>query len=118
MGEQAMGEAKKRGTLEERLKQANINQQQILEGLREEYGFPENAKFCGYIVHLPESDEFLADIKITSSSSVRAFAKLPDYAKLFRHQADAEKAAKHCKQKTYVAFLIDIGKQFCVIGLD
>jgi phage anti-repressor protein len=110
-----MSEAKKSGSLDERLEHENIQQQQFIEKLQKEYGFPENAKFCGYIVHQFESDQFLIDVKITSSFIYWAFAKEPDLAKRFESQADAEKVSKRCKKKTNVALLFDAGDQFCVM---
>ncbi|MDD5578007.1 MAG: hypothetical protein PHY16_01845 [Methylobacter sp.] len=106
---------KKSGGVKERLTHANIKQQQTIAKLQKEYGFPENAKFCGYIVHLPESCQFLTDLKITSSFIYWAFAKEPDLAKRFEFLADAEKVSKRCKKKANVGLLFDSGDQFYIM---
>lgn len=113
-----MGESKKRDILQERVNQAKCKNKYTIAELHEKYGLPENAVFCGYVIHLPESDEFLAELIINSSFTQRLFSKTPEMAKVFQTYKKAEKAGKHCKQRCNVGLLFDIGDQYYVLGSD
>lgn len=112
-----MGQAKRRGNLDERIKQATSKQQEEINKLKLEHELPGNAEFCGYVVLLSDSDEFLASLTITADFTQRGFAKTPELAKVFKTEDEAKKAAKHCKQDTAIAVLFDVGEQLYVIDL-
>lgn len=83
-----------------------------------EIGLPDTAKFCGYVIHLPNEDEFVADIIETQASVVRKFCNLPELAKRYQDTKKALKDAKHCKQETMICFLFDSGAQYFVTEID
>ncbi|MDD2770355.1 MAG: hypothetical protein PHT19_16660 [Methylococcus sp.] len=113
-----MGEAKRRGSKEARQEQAKSNSQQAFNKLQEEYGLPDHAKFCGYVVYIPGSDEFLSKIKISRLATQLLFSKIPHYAKTFQNKIEAEKAAYHCKRNTSIELLFDLGEQYLVTKPD
>ena len=88
-----MGQAKQRGSLEERIVQA---QQEMLEGERvtiEEakrcLELPNNAEFLGYVIHLYDQDEFVGKIEETALAINRIYVKFPDLAKIYVTAEDA-----------------------------
>ena len=70
-----MGEAKRRGSQTERV-EAAIGAVPSPEAMRESMGFAASAKFVGYVVHLPDSDEFLADA-MESNAGSRSIGMVP-----------------------------------------
>ena len=102
-----MGQAKNRGSLEDRIKQAqekkaNTETITISEAMKK-LNLPESAQFSGYVIHLPESDEFLANIDETEEMVKYAYAKTPIFAKKYENAEDAIAIAKEIeKHKIYV----------------
>lgn len=100
-----MGQAEKRGRPEERIKQAqerhdifygvNAN----LEDIRKELGLPNDAQFMGYVIHLPDQDEFVSEIIDNDITFSVAPAKLPEMVKDYHEPeqaiVDAKKITKH-----------------------
>ncbi len=83
-----------------------------------EIGLPETTKYLGYVVHLPEEDEFLMDIKETASKVLRRFAKLPEMAKRYQSLTKAKSDAKKCKQETLICYLFETQQRFYVAEID
>lgn len=67
-----MGQAKKRGSREQRIAESLGLKERSLEEIKREFGLPATAKFLGYGVHLPESDEFLAMLEQTVGTTKKA----------------------------------------------
>lgn len=99
-----MGEAKNKGSREDRIKQAQERRSAIAESLGmqrrpvaeiiEELGLPTNSTFHGYAVHIPASDEFLIEYRDQADSTGRKWAKTPDLAKCFPEFSDAYEIAR------------------------
>ncbi|MCH7309897.1 hypothetical protein [Acinetobacter sp. ANC 4805] len=116
-----MGQAKKRGSLEERIKQAQERQDNFygintsVEHIREELGLPEDAEPIGYVIHLPDQDEFVAEIIDTDMAFSVAYAKVPKMAKTYDEPelaiADAKKITKH---KLLVCVLFESSEQYMI----
>ncbi|WP_434032703.1 hypothetical protein [Cupriavidus sp. a3] len=110
-----MGEARRRGSRDQRVGAA-VSSQPTPETIRASMGFPESCKFVGYVVHLPDSDEFVA-----SASEPRPgvmfyeYAVTPGLAKVYPHHRAALKIADGIqKHRTVVAYLFDHGTQWLV----
>lgn len=79
-----MGEAKRRGNKEQRTKQAL--QEFIptpISKIKEEMNIPIDAVLLGHVIHLPESDEFLASYEEREVMNLTAWTKTPSSAKCF-----------------------------------
>lgn len=88
-----MGQAKQRGSLEERIAQA---QQEILEGekvaieeAKRRLELPSSAEFIGYVIHLYDQDEFVGKVEETALSINRVYVKIPDLAQIYETAEDA-----------------------------
>lgn len=91
---------------------------QRVKKVKEELGLTDAAKFCGFVIHIPENDEFIGKIEETSFGKVIGYATIPDYAIKFRRYDKAVKAAKKCdKYKTVIGFLFDLGEQH-IVGFE
>lgn len=86
--------------------------------LIKEHGLPENSKFIGFVVHLPDKDEFLADVEYHPGYENRMWSKVPDLAKLYKTQKKAEKEIKRYGKSACVAMLLDSGSQYIVMKED
>lgn len=85
----------------------------IVEAIQQ-LGLPEGSQFLGYVVHLPDSDEFLASFEDTPEVTKRSFSQSPLLAKRYGdyHQALGESQA--CKQHAEPWLLFDTGDQLVV----
>lgn len=108
-----MGESKRRGSKQERVEQALESKKRKLDEIRGKLGLPENAEFCGYLVHSVDKDEFVHSIEETTMVVKRAFAKTPELAMRFDHFWDAYKYAKEDKGEIVVG-LFEVGGEFIV----
>lgn len=113
-----MGEAKKRGNRDQRIAHA-IAAQPTAETVRVGMGLPETCQFHGYVVHLPDTDEFLAGSGVTAPGvSAFKYGASPDHAKTWSSYRDAERAAAQIKKhRTVVAYLFDNDNQW-LLGFD
>lgn len=84
-----------------------------LDDLRKQLGLPNDAEFCGYLVHVEDKDEFLGLIEETNLATKRGFVESPEHAKRFDEFGDAFKVARKEKNEIVVG-LFDLGKQLCV----
>lgn len=82
-----MGQAKQRGSLQERIASA---QQQKLDGehitieeAKRRLELPDNAEFLGYVIHLYDQDEFVGKIEENDIAINRVYVKIPDLAHVF-----------------------------------
>ena len=77
-----------------------------IDDVKAAYGFPADAVFRGYLVHLPESDEFLVSVqkfprKWSRPSGVgRVWTQYPHIAKVFHDHRSALFAARGCDNQT------------------
>lgn len=112
-----MGEAKQRKKRAERLKSQGMSQYNI-EDLKKELNLPKEAQFLGYVVHLPDTDEFLHNLIENDMGVMKTIAKLPDMAMIFDDIELAIKATNEFNYKARVCLLFDVGSQYLVIGDD
>lgn len=111
-----MGQAKRRGSRDDRIAEALGLKQRKLEDIRRELGLPDSAEFLGYVVHIPESEEFLHSVQDSLGAVTRSFAKTPDLALPFESFGDAHAQARREKGEI-VAGLFDLGDQYFVAGI-
>lgn len=111
-----MGQAKNRGTKEERAKESNMFEAKKVEELRRAYEISDDAEFCGFLIHIPIRDEFLHSIEDSDYVIKRAFSRTPEQAKRFDHEKDARKYTRLEKGEEVVG-MFDIGTQLLVVGL-
>lgn len=112
-----MGQAKQRGSREERIKQA---QDQKLEGGRisieeakKRLNLPEGTKFRGYVINLPDRDEFLSIFEETEALVNTAYAKVPDLAKVFNSiESAVEVAEEITKHRLHICLVFESDKQY------
>lgn len=116
-----MGQAKQRGTAEERAQMARNRRHEGLqpvdiESLRAEYGLPSDAKFLGFVVWIADRDEFLLKVEAAASMTKRYYGP---QAELAEHFPTWDAAAAHAKQSNHqavVAAAFDTGDKIVVIG--
>lgn len=119
-----MGQAKKRGSQEERIRQAQERKDHFygnkssIKEVRQQLGLPDDAQAIGYIIHLPDQDEFVATIEDNNMLFSVGYAKLPEMAKVYDEPdqaiADAKKIMKH---KLLVCVLFESSKQYFINDL-
>ena len=79
------------------------------------FELPEGARVLGFVVHLPDSDEFLVVLEDSPDATLRMFVKgLPGYAKIYEKMQDAEREAAQCKQRAVVCLLAESESEFYV----
>ena len=108
-----MGQAKNRGSLEERVAQAQGLVQRTLDDIRQELELPADAKFLGYGIHLQDRDEFLGFINDRPSLTQKAWTKNPVDAVTYGKFADAFADSKRCPDSIVVG-IFDLGDQIYV----
>lgn len=116
-----MGQAKQRGTLEQRSQTARQKRREGLEPidievLRVEHDVPTDAKFVGFVVWLRERDEFLVLLDETPAMTRRAYGRAVEAAVQFPTWDEAVPHADASKHPAIVAVAFDMGKQMFVIG--
>lgn len=84
---------------------------------KQELGLPNDAEFCGYLIHVEDRDEFLGMIKETSLTIQRGFVGTPESAHRFKTYEEANKLSRSEKHEVVVG-LFDIGKQFVIYRID
>lgn len=120
-----MGQSKQRGSFDERKKQAQerLNrdyglQQVNIEEFIKEIDLPENSQFVGYVVNIPHSDEYLADIQYGDDVVNKTIAKIPALAKVFDDVEDALKARKEFSYPVDVCLMFETDQQFLVLPIS
>ena len=77
--------------------------------------FPNNTKFLGFVINLPENDEYLAVVKKSKLGNLYGWSNTPENAKLFSTYVDAEKFLDEYQKTGIVCLLFDLGKQLSVL---
>lgn len=114
-----MGQAKQRGSLGERIAQA---QQEKLDGeritieeARRRLDLPDNAEFLGYVIHLYDQDEFVGRIEESDVVINRVYVKIPDLAHIFDSVEEAiDEALKIDKYRLLVCLLFEVDNQHMI----
>lgn len=119
-----MGQAKNRGSLEERIIQAQERQNNYygtkssIEEVKQELGLPDDAQAIGYVIHLPDEDEFVAQIQDNHMIFSVGYTKLPEIAKIYEEPDQAiDDAKKITKHKLLVCVLFESSKQYFINDL-
>ncbi|MBM3105884.1 hypothetical protein IIE18_12120 [Pseudomonas sp. V1] len=117
-----MGQANQRGSFAERLAQSNEAKRNAAEALglvlrnlddiRAELGVPQDAPFLGYLVHIPDSDEFLLEYKDTPQATSRSWTKNPGAGRRFADFAEAHMIAR--PDREMVVGLFETSTQFLI----
>ena len=114
-----MGQAKNRGSLRERIAQA---QQEKLEGERitieeakRHLDLPDTAEFLGYVIHLYDEDEFVGKVEETEMAINRIYVKIPDLAQIYETAEDAvNEALKIDKYRLMVCVLFEVDNKHMI----
>ena len=106
-----MGQAKQRGSLEERIELASAGRDERVGALRETLGIPDAVKFGGYLVKVDDGDEF-----VSALGDQRAYASSPDEAKVFGAFDEAIAVADSARGEVVVA-LFDFGAKVIVVNV-
>ncbi|WP_081556800.1 hypothetical protein [Chromobacterium haemolyticum] len=109
-----MGEAKRRGSAEERAKQSRERREIPVADLIQELGLPPDSKYMGYVIHNPDQDDYLATIEERSDQTFRAYVRSQETALRFMDYAEACRVAEGITKKTQVGVLFDVGNQLYV----
>ena len=119
-----MGQAKKRGTASERIEAAKTRNDALYESygvketdideVRRDIGLSDSAQFLGYVVNVPDSDEFLAKYKNDGGVVVRGLSSTPMNAMIFSTVDSAVDAAKTFKYPVDVCLFFEDDKQVYV----
>jgi len=77
----------------------------------EEFELPRNTKFVGYVINMPESDEFLAEIKKDRGMKLYKWSETPEIAIKFKIYEKAKRIIdQYDKQRAVICLLLDTGK--------
>lgn len=114
-----MGQAKNRGSRDDRVAHAQGLVQRSLDEIRQELGLPPGAQFLGYGIHVKDRDEFLAFIKDSPSATQKAWTKDPVNAMTYGNIEDAFADSKKCAGSIIVG-MFDLGDRIHItqIGSD
>lgn len=119
-----MGQAKKRGSFEDRVKQAQeandnfYGQKSSIEDVRKALDLPDDAQALGYVIHLPDPDEFVSDLVDNNEIFSVLYTKLPELAKIYDEPHDAiDDAKKITKHNLLVCVLFESSKQYFISDL-
>ncbi|QCF28097.1 hypothetical protein [Hydrocarboniclastica marina] len=82
-------------------------------------GVPLDAVLCGFVVHLPDSDEFLAMANESESVSAKAWVKTPERAYHYGHPEEAREAIRgYGKAEAVVCAVFDINDSLAVWEME
>lgn len=92
------------------------NQIDEMEGRIEALGLPKGTSFRGYVVHLPESEQYLSHVEERGPNQTnRMFVRTPDQAQIHADPDAARDAAADCRSAGHEAEawqLFSDGKRF------
>lgn len=88
-------------------------EQTPIEDVIKELGLPENSEYMGYVIHLPETDEFLAKVKWDKHGSGSfMISKTPEIAKQYWNYKKALKDSERYGKNSKVCILFDAGDRY------
>lgn len=111
-----MGQAKQRGTRDQRLAQKLGLIERSLDDLKRELNIPAEAEFLGYGVHLEASDEFLSEYEDIPAMIRKMWAKTPEMAKLFKDFSGAYEVARKCASSVVVGIFDSENKVWVAVA--
>lgn len=112
-----MGEAKRRGSKAERAVEAQMRDAipTAIQDLISRLGLPSGSRFLGYVVHVPSTDDYLANVDAMGGMVRRAYTPSPAHAQVFHDFHNAVSAAKEVPKEAIVGLFFDTGPQYRVI---
>lgn len=111
-----MGEAKRRGSQEQRTEEAKQQKAVTIEELRRMHNIPEEAEFDGFVVWLKNRDEFLVRVNEQTGRADRMYGKDVTMATRFNSFEEAEPHAKASKYPAIVAVAFDLDQRVFIVG--
>ncbi len=113
-----MGQAKQRGSLEERMaqaQQAKLDERITIEEAKQRLELPDTAEFLGYVIHLFDKDEFVGKIEETEMAINRIYVKTPDLARIYETIEDAVgEALKIDKHRLLVCLIFEVDDKYMI----
>ncbi len=83
--------------------------------LKKQLGMPSNARFLGYVLNLPHSDEFLAHYQISPDRNQWAWSATPANAKRFKKLKQLKIVQReYSKYPSQIVCLFETPEQFIV----
>ena len=114
-----MGEAKRRGSSTDRAKQAmEAKQEKPVSELIEELGLPANSKYLGYVIHCPDTDDYLAATPENAGVIKRVYVKTPEMALQYGDYSEVIQAAASISARTKIGILFDVDDKHIVAFND
>ena len=108
-----MGQAKSRGSLEERIEAAIKLKDPRIEKLRADLSIPEKVMFSGYLIKVDDQDKFVADV----SDGIYGFASSPEQALQFQ-TFDQARDLTRAEHGEVVVALFDFGRKLVVAHVN
>ncbi|ELW89674.1 hypothetical protein [Acinetobacter baumannii] len=117
-----MGQAKQRGSLDDRI--AEAKQQKLVEEritineAKCRLGLPDSAEFQGYVIHLYDEDEFVSRVEESDLIINRIYVKIPDLAHKYDSAEDAlNEALKIDKYRLMVCVLFEVDNKHIIYDI-
>ncbi|MDC4648167.1 hypothetical protein NQ789_11055 [Acinetobacter baumannii] len=117
-----MGQAKQRGSLNDRIAQAKqeklVGKRIMIDEAKRRLGLPDSAEFQGYVIHLYDEDEFVGQIEESDSIVNRIYVKIPDLAHKYDSAEEAVKEAlKIDKYRLMVCVLFEVDNKHMIYDI-
>lgn len=111
-----MGQAKRRGNKDQRIADAQARDASMISmaEMKAKVGLPDSAEFLGYVVHVIETDDYLAAYDERPAMTKRAYSPTPDHAIRYDDFHEAIAIAKKLPKESIVGLMFDVGDQFQV----
>ena len=89
----------------------------IIKQFIKDSSLPEETRFLGFVINLPESDEYLVAVKSEPFMSSHAWAKNPEMAIVYNNYKKAILVLKeYNKAAAVICLLFDMGHQLAVVS--
>lgn len=105
-----MGQSKYQGALDTYFVDAFDEHNVEVREIRKELDLPSDARFCGFLIYIPETEEYLHEIDDSADEASRAFVSSPQQARRFSTFAEVRKLARRDRSEAIVA-MFDLGQQ-------
>jgi len=105
-----LGQSKYQGSLDTYFADAFDEQNIEVHEIRRELDLPGDARFCGFLIYIPETEEYLYEVDDSTDEASRAFGSSPQWARRFSTFTEVRKLARTDLNEAIVA-MFDLGKQ-------
>jgi uncharacterized protein VirK/YbjX len=87
--------------------------------LKKELGLPSSAKYLGYVLNIPASDEYLAFHEESGGIIQWAWAALPQHAKRYKNLKSIREVQRdYTKYKSVLCYLFDLPDRYVVAAVE